>query len=155
MVSTDRRQVLQSVGVICASSLVSGCSFGSEGGLESGWLEIVNEDSESHTVTVTVQKVSDDKDDVPSDPVDKTPESKPISSRDHRFTVDADERRSREDFISEPGAYFVEARLDSGTTARGWIGLYQSAEGGVAEEYLEVAISGDEQMTVYAQQVGA
>jgi len=73
--------------------------------------------------------------------------------RDDQFSVDANKRIVRKEYITEPGSFFVRAQLETGTIDHGWIGLY-SASGGLAEEYMDINIHNANSMLVAAQQVG-
>jgi len=150
----SRRQTLQAFGLTCSSGLLSGCVSNTDSGPESGDLEIDNGDTESHTVTVVVEKISTNSDDSYSNFITRTPESTPIWAQESRFEVDASETVKRTDYITEPGAFFVQAQLETGASTQGWIGLYESASGGVAEQYLDITIKSDRSLTVVAPQSG-
>lgn len=122
---------------------LSGCVIGGfsdpPGG---GDLVISNSDSTDHTVTVTVSKVSESDDDTRPKGETPDPEATPIWKRSERFTVPADESHEQRDFVTEPGAFFVETALATGDRETYWWGLYQ-ASGDIAESALVIDIHND------------
>ncbi|AQL44040.1 hypothetical protein BV210_15605 [Halorientalis sp. IM1011] len=150
-----RRHAVRTIGAVSGIGLLSGCSFGTSGGPDPGDLEIENEDDRAHSVTVIVEKISDDDDDAFGPERAPTPTSTPMSERRNRFTVAAGDTARESGYLDETGSFFVRARTDRETSAQGWIGLYSASGGGVVEEYLEITVRSDGGLTVYAQQAGA
>ena len=116
----SRRRILSGTGVLLGGSLVSGCLSDTP---SAGGLTITNDHSEEHTVTVTVTKTSEDDDDLVE--YDETPPANqtPIWTRKTQFTVGADERLQRKQFITETGAFYLEAQLGTGERDTGWVDL--------------------------------
>lgn len=143
----SRRTVLTGTGALFGESLVSGCLSGSP---PAGGLVIANDHSKAHTVTVMVTKTSEDDDDLVE--YGETPPASPtpIWTRDAQFTVSGDERLHRKQFITETGAFYLEAQLATGERDTGWVGLYEAMDGGVAEDTIFVDIAGDGQITIFA-----
>lgn len=148
--SWSRRAILHVTGAALGSTAIAGCLFGVADSRDAGTLVIRNDHSEDHTVTVHVTKTSTDDDDV--GPHDRTPdpESTPIWERDEQFTVQAGGTVHETDFVTEPGAYYVEARTEHGDTAHEWVGFYEAADGGVAEDAIYVTIDEAVRVTVGA-----
>lgn len=146
--------MVQIIGSAFSVGIWSGCLNSSNSGPDSGDLEIENNDSDNHSVTVVTKKVSENSDDSYSDFVTRTPESTPIWKRNNTFEIDSEETFRRNEYLSEPGAYFVRVKLETGTSAQGWIGLYESANGGVAEQYIAISIDKGGSLTVFAPQSG-
>lgn len=147
-----RRNTLKHTAGVCSLGLASGCM--SSGGPIPGSLHIENNDSSRHTVTLTVQKISEDSDDSYGPEFTVTPEKSPIEERTDKFTVDGGAEKIEQDYITQPGAFFVRAELHSGESGHGWIGLYKAGRNGeeVAEEYLDVNISEEGTIWVVGQQ---
>ncbi|MGZ0746257.1 hypothetical protein [Haloparvum sp. AD34] len=146
----SRRALLQAAGSTIGSSALAGCLFGAGSEQDPGSLAITNDHSEDHAVTVTVTKTSEDQDD--TRPRDETPapETTPVWEREDRFQVESGERVTERDFLSETGAFYLEARLEDGTHDSVWVGLYKSAGGGVAVDAISVYIEDDGRLQVHA-----
>lgn len=146
----SRRALLQAAGSTVAITALGGCLFGAGPEQDAGSLAITNDHSEDHAVTVTVTKTSEDHDD--TRPRDETPapETTPVWEREDRFQVESGERVTEEDFLTETGAFYLEARLENGTRASAWVGLYKSAGGGVAVDAISVDIEDDGRLQVHA-----
>lgn len=146
--SMHRRAILSATGVLAFSGF-TGCLFGH--GDEPGLIEIHNEDNRDHTVAVTVEKTSQDDDDVRGRTTHGilTPTATPIWRRERTFEVPKKSDFRETDFLAEPGAFFIRTELDSGATSATWLGLYES-QGGVAEEKLVIHISEDGEITAFA-----
>lgn len=144
----NRRAFLSASGVLVFSGF-AGCLFGR--GDEPGLIEISNEHDQDHTVTVTVEKTSEDDDDVRGRTTYDimTPTSTPIWRRERTFDVPANSDFRETEFLTEPGAFFIEVELDSGATSATWLGLYDS-QGGVAEEKLVIDIDVDGQVIAFS-----
>lgn len=114
-----------------------------------GGLVITNDHSEAHTVTVTVTKTSEDDDDLVH--YDETPPASPtpIWTRESQFTVGPDERMERKQFVTETGAFYLEAELATGERDTGWVGFYEAMDGGVAEDTIMVDIAGDGRISIF------
>ena len=150
---TDRRAVL--LGATAALCSLAGC--GALRGLdaaaadEPGSVAIRNDDDRDHRVTVTVERVSDDPDDVPPPNSDRTPEGTTTTTyREDTFEVAAGETVNETEFVTDPGAYFVTVELETGARVTTWLGLYEDAAGGVAEEKLEVYVGRDGDVTAFS-----
>lgn len=148
--SWSRRGVLHGIGAALVSTASSGCVFGIADSPDAGTLVVRNDHADAQTVIVHVTKTSTSDDD--TRPRDETPdpESTPIWERDEQFTVDAGETTNVEGFVTEPGAYYVEARTESGASSHEWVGFYEAADGGVAEDAIYVTIDEAGDVTVYA-----
>lgn len=146
----SRRALLRAAGSTIGISALGGCLFGAGSEQDPGSLVITNDHSEDHVVTVTVTKTSEDQDD--TRPRDETPapETTPVWERADRFQVDSGERVTEEDFLTETGAFYLEARLENGTRTSAWVGLYKAAGGGVAEDAISVDIEDDGRLLVRA-----
>lgn len=141
-----RRRTLLAAGSV---ALLPGC--GALRGLdaaaadEPGSVTIQNDDDRSHRVTVTVERVSDDADDVPPPAADRTPEAGATRYRETTFEMPAGERVREPEFVTEAGAYFVTVELGTGVSTTTWLGL-----SGDGAEKLEVYVGGDGEVTVVA-----
>lgn len=146
----SRRALLQAAGSTIGILALGGCLFGAGSERDAGSLAITNDHSEAHAVTVTVTKTSEDQDD--TRPRDETPapETTPVWEREERFQVESGERVAEEDFLTETGAFYLEARLEDGTREGVWVGLYKSAGGGVAVDAISVDIEDDGRLLVRA-----
>jgi hypothetical protein len=146
-----RRRAFLTVGSL---ALLPGC--GALRGLDAaaadapGSVAIRNDDDRDHRVTVTVERVSDDADDVPPPNSDRTPEAGGTRYREVTFEVPAGETVRETEVVTETGAYFVTVELGTGARATTWLGLYEDVAGGVAEEKLEVYVGGDGDVTAVA-----
>ena len=130
----NRRSFLGTVGTVTGISL-AGCVLDLDP-IGAGTLVIDNEQNRSHTLRITVTKTSDDSDDVP--PRSQTPTTS-VWRRDQTFEVSGGGRVRKSGFISEPGAFYIEARSETGESASTWLGLY-AAGGGVAERHIYINI---------------
>lgn len=143
----SRRTLVHGIGATFGVGMMSGCLSGQP---PAGALVITNDHSETHTVTVTVTKTSEDNDDLveynETPPTDATP----VWTRTEEFTVDADERLTQRQFITEPGAFHLEAQLATGERDTNWVGYYEAAGGGVAADTVFVEIEGTGHLDVYA-----
>lgn len=146
----SRRALLQAAGSTIGIGALAGCLFGAGSERDAGSLAITNDHSEAHAVTVTVTKTSEDQDD--TRPRDETPapETTPVWKREDRFQVESGERVTEQDFLTETGAFYLEARLENGTHDSVWVGLYNSAGDGVAEDAISVYIEDDGRLQVHA-----
>lgn len=142
----DRRRFLQMTGSALGATTMSGCLFGIGGGHPPGTLVVRNDHEERHTVTVTVTKTSED-DEIGSH--DETPTSTPIWKRETELTVDAGEKATKQDLITETGAFFVEVRVPKIGTDRTWSSFYEAANGGIAEDSIYVTIQDHGAVTVF------
>lgn len=130
--------------------------LGGDDGPVAGDLSIRNTDSDGHTVAITVEKTSDDDDGVPTGATTDTPEAEPIWERTDEYRVASDEHTVVSGFLEDPGAFFVQARIEDGDrTVQGWVGLYEASGGGVAEDYLDVSLAEGDRLRLSAQVVGA
>ena len=145
-----RRRTLLAAGSV---ALLPGC--GALRGLdaaaadEPGSIAIQNDDDRDHRVTVTVERVSDDADDVPPPNSDRTPEAG-TTYREATFEVPAGETARETGLVTDPGAYFVTVELETGASATTWLGLYEDTAGGVAAEKLEVYVGRDGEVTAFS-----
>lgn len=106
---------------------VSGCLFGRDSP-DAGTLVLDNDHDQSHTMVVEVTKTSNNRDDVRDE---GTPAAKqtPIWNRTSEFTVASQEKRRVQNFINEPGAFYIEARLDDDEVKSMWYGLFRNEKG--------------------------
>lgn len=143
-----RRSFLSMTGIVALPGL-AGCLTNT--GDHPGSLEISNDCGEAHTVTVTVQKVSEDNDRFTWNPQEDppTPSTTPLWRRERTFEVPANSDIKETEFITEPGLFFVEVELDTGATASTWLGLSESAAGTVIEDKVEVHIMEDSRLNLY------
>jgi hypothetical protein len=132
-----RREVLRGVGLSGSLLLVSGCIQAND--LPAGTLRIRNNQADTRDITIRVTKTSNDSDDRRYDQT-PAPDSTPVWTRTDRFTVGPNERLTREGFISETGAFYLEAELDTGESASRWFEFYEAAGGGIAEKVITVDI---------------
>jgi hypothetical protein len=150
-----RRNLLQAIGIASCVPAIGGCVIGQEDGIRSGSLVIRNEDQAKHSVSYALTKVSQTEDRAPGPFSTKTPSGTPLEEREGRREISGGEEVVESDYISEPGTYFLTAELRSGDEDSGWVGLYEAANGGVAEEFFLIAISEDGDIDVTSTQTGA
>ena len=117
---------------------------------EPGSVAIQNDDDRDHRVTLTVERVSDDSDDVPPPNADRTPGAGTTRYREATFEVPAGETVRETGLVTDPGAYFVTVELETGSSATTWLGLEADAAGGVAAEKLEVYVGRDGEVTAFS-----
>lgn len=134
-----RRQLLSISGSIGFYAL-SGCLFRRRGPA-AGTLVIENQREKRHTVTVEVTRTSDDDGDVGRDDQTPDPEPTPLDSYRATYAVDAGADVRERGFITEPGAFYVEASLENGETAGAWIGLYRGSDGSIGADAVFVDIA--------------
>lgn len=140
MPPSTRRNVLYFSGVVGVGGL-AGCLGGS---ITAGTLVVSNDDDQSHTATVTISKTSENEEDLPSRPHDAgAPTTTPLWQRDYQLEVPAGARRERSDVLTDPGAYYITARTESGGPDSTWLGLYAAGSDGdqVAESHISVTIT--------------
>lgn len=137
----SRREMIQSTGATLSIVALSGCVDRLiHGPVESGDIIILNEYTEKVTVTLTLVKFSED-DDAARYGENTPPEATAILERQKTLSVGAGNRKVLRNYIPGPGAYFIEAELDSGEKASITEGFYQAAEEGeVVENYIHVEI---------------
>lgn len=137
----DRRSVL--AGAATAAGLSAGCVALSPR-VPGGALVITNESPTDHTLSFEVMKISEDYDDVPYGDKPR-PDGQPLDRWNRTFEVAAGESVRENEFITEPGAYFIEISTAAGRTAGGWIGLYPAGPQGeqLAESHVAVLIEED------------
>lgn len=148
--SWSRRGILHVTGSTLGSTALSGCLFGIADGADAGTLVIRNDHSEDHTVTVHVTKTSTSDDDIGGHNRTPDPESTPIWEQKEQFPVEAGKTVNEENFITETGAFYVEAQTENGESDSHWVGFYEAAGGGVAEDAIYVTIDEEGRVTVYA-----
>jgi hypothetical protein len=141
-----RRRYLQMTGSVLGATTLSGCLFGLDGGHPPGTLVVRNDHEERHTVRVTVTKTSED-DEIGND--DEPPTSTPIWKRETELTVDAGKKATKQDLITETGAFFVEVRVPNVGTDSTWSSFYEAANGGIAEDSIFVTIQDHGAVTVF------
>lgn len=133
------------------AAILTGCL---SWGYQAGSLHIDNDHNQGHTVTVTVQKTSDDYGEAigrnARDP--QTPSATPIWTRAWTFRVPPSSRVYEGILISEPGAFYIHVQLETGVTAALWLGLYPAGPDGdqIAEQYIAVDIYPDGRLSVSA-----
>ena len=106
-----------------------------------GGLVINNTDTNPHTFSFEVLKMSEDDDDLPhSQNRRERPNSQPLTRWEEDFDVAAGDSLREREFITEPGAYFVEVTTETGVSAGSWIGLYAAGRDGqqLAESHISV-----------------
>lgn len=137
----SRREMIQTTGATLGLVAVSGCVDRLiHGPVESGDVMILNEYTEKVTVTLTLVKFSED-DDAAGHGENTPPEATAILERRETHSVGAGNRKVIRNYIPSPGAYFIEAELDSGEKASITEGFYQAAEEDeVAENYIHIEI---------------
>jgi hypothetical protein len=113
-----------------------------------GAIVVRNDDDRLHRVTVTVERVSDDPDDVPPANSGRTPGDDAVVGGERTFEVPAGETVRAPAFVTEPGAYFVTASVTGGAMANEWFGLSEGATGGVTGRRIEVYVGRDGGVTV-------
>lgn len=145
--SRSRRFVVRSVVSLGVISL-SGCLFGIGRGPDAGTLVITNGRTERHKIEIRVTKTSEDYEDTRFHDQTPDPETTSIWEREATFSIGADGRVKETDFLTETGAFYIEVELETGEIGSGWLGLYDAARGGVAENALRVDIS-EGGITVY------
>jgi hypothetical protein len=116
---------------------------------------IRNEDQAKHSVSFALTKVSQTEDRAPGPFSTETPSGTPLEEREGKREVSGGEEVIESDYISEPGTYFLAAKLQSGEGDSGWVGLYEAADSGVAEEFLLIVISEGGDVDVTSVQTGA
>lgn len=146
----SRRRFLHGTGATLGCTAVSGCLFGIASGADAGTLVIRNDDSEEHTVTISVTKTSEDDDDIGRHDETPSSETEPIWEREERFTVGGDDEARHADFLTETGAFYLDARSETDARDDEWVGLYDAADGGVAEDAIFVDIDEDGRVNVRA-----
>ncbi|MFC7228179.1 hypothetical protein N0B31_12270 [Salinirubellus salinus] len=138
----------------CSLAVLPGCGvfrgLDAAAAAEPGSVAIQNDDDRDHRVTVTVEQVSDDAEDVPPPSADRTPAAGTTRSREATFEVAGGGTVQETEFVTEPGAYFVTVELETGARATTWLGLSERAAGGVAGERLEVYVGGDGDVTAFS-----
>lgn len=141
-----RRTVLAVVGAT-GSFVLGGCVLDLDP-VQAGTLVIDNEHDQAHTVTVVVSKTSESDEDIP--PGGATPTTAPLWKRESTFEVPAGGRVRKSEFVTEPGAFYIEVRTEMGETAATWFGLYPAGPEGeqVAEGYIAVDIYEDGRLNV-------
>lgn len=151
---SSRRGLLSLLGGLCTLTLGSGCLSGA--GQPGGSLYVDNRSSTDYTLTLTVEKISDETDADKGPAIVPTPEGPPMSERMVELSVSAYSETHRSQFLEEPGTFFVQVRTESGQTGRSWIGLYRTTDGGVGGEYVEITFYEDDgNMTVFGQESSA
>ena len=138
-IKCTRRGCVRTLG-LCTVTALGGCTFGNRSGPGGGTLVIDNDDDQEHTVTLSLRLESTDSGEIrPGETPNAT--STPVAVDSATFTVQSDERLLEESFISEPGAYFIEARTEAGAEARTWAGWSDARNEGVAGGFLSVSIN--------------
>jgi hypothetical protein len=125
----SRRHALRATGSALGSAGLCGCLFGIDEEYDAGTLVVRNDYSELRTVTVTVTKTSGDSGDTRHHEEPPAPETTPLWRREKQFDVGSGEKAVREQYVAEPGAFYLEARLESGGRHTAWLGLYEAADG--------------------------
>ena len=146
----DRRRFLHTTGSALGVTVLSGCLFGLASEHPAGTLVITNDHSEEHTVTFTVRKTSDDEDDIRRHDQTPSSETSPIWEREEQFMIGAGKKEKQDEFISETGAFYLEALLENGERDSDWVGFYDAADGGIAEDVIFVDIEDDARVNLYA-----
>lgn len=145
----SRRQTFR----VCASILglptLGGCLSSLESSPDAGSLIIRNGDSVDHTVTITVTQVSNDDDNFEEFGQTPDPKHTPLWNHEEEFTVAAGEETTQANFITEPGAYYIDIDLDNGEQGNDWIELV-NASGELAEDYIYVDINEDGSVDVFS-----
>lgn len=127
----------------------SGC-FGAANwfGPDAGDMVIDNDSDERHTVAITVTKVSEDDDDIKPREERPDPETEPIWERTFEVVLASGEDVIEREFVTEPGAFFVEATVDESGWGSGWISLYE-ATNGIAEDVIYVVVHAIDRIAIY------
>lgn len=128
----------------------SGClglGFGTNN-VAPGSVVIDNDSPDTHTVSLSVTKVSNSSNDIRAS--DESPVST-IWRKTYSYEVNGDERKVDSELLSEPGAYYVEVELENGENATTWLGLYPAGKKGekVAESPIQIDIYDDGTVTAY------
>ena len=143
-------------GITSCLGLSSGCVALSSS-MPGGGLVIRNNDDTSHTFFFTVLKMSEENDDLPHSkyrdihPDEQPPDQlgqinkQPLDEWEQTLDVGAGDSLQKKEFITEPGAYFVEVSLENSNTSGTWIGLYAAGRNRqeLAESYLTVTAEED------------
>lgn len=146
----SRRGFLHVTGSTLGCTALSGCLFGLASNPPAGTLVTTNDHSEGHTVTVTVTKTSENDDEIRRHDQTPSPETTPIWEREEEFIVGADKRTKQENFITETGAFYLEVQVDNGERDSDWVGFYDAAGGGIAEDAIFVDIEEDGRVNISA-----
>lgn len=143
--------MIQTTGATLSLVAMSGCVDRLiHGPVESGDVIIINDYTEEVTVTLTLVKFSED-DDAAGHAENTPPEATAILERREEHSVDAGDRKVIRNYIPSPGAYFIEAELNSGEKDSITEGFYQAAEEGeVAENYIHVEIQANGEVSMGA-----
>lgn len=104
--------------------VLSGCLFNTAP--DSGSLVIKNEHDSPHTVEITVRKMESDN--LPSSTPTAT-SGPTLWTRNYTYKLEATERKMIPDFITEPGLFAIDARLDTGKHSAVWLSLYSANHG--------------------------
>ena len=145
----SRRRALQVTSSVLGLTILSGCLSGFANNPDPGALVIDNNHSEEQTVTVAVTKTNEDESETRRHDQTPLPETTPIWERDEQFTIGAGETLRQESFLTETGAFYLEVRLENGEHASNWVGLYEAAGGGVAEDAIYIDIYEVSRVTIY------
>ncbi|ESS06865.1 MAG: hypothetical protein A07HB70_00834 [uncultured archaeon A07HB70] len=144
-----RRRSLLSAAV---SALLFGGCLSNESSIEQGTLVIENDQDEPRVVTVELARHSDRPDSDSSGPA--TPVGTPRSRQTTTVRVAAGERVTRTAFVSEPGAYNMVARTESGLRDRAWGSFYEIGSG-VGGGMVSVVCQENGQLTIGNPTIGA
>jgi hypothetical protein len=146
----SRQRTLRLTAAALGITGLSGCLFGIDEEHDAGTVVVRNDHGESQTVTVTVTKTSDDSDDIRRHDEPPASETTPMWKRTRRFTVGPGERAVREEYVAEPGAFYVEATLPTGEGDSAWLGLYEAGVDGdsVAEDAVFVDVTEDRRVLI-------
>jgi len=143
MQKTNRVQGLLTIFII----VTAGC-LGSAGSITSGSLTIDNNDNVTHSVDISVQKVTNNSNDAPprSDTT-TTPPASVVWEKQYTIELSAGESVERPDFITEGGTYYLQVHVDGMETKSIWHGFSGLVDDmGVTGGYVSVDINNREVM---------
>lgn len=136
-----RRETLLSLTAAGAISL-SGCPSPYRRN-PAGRLTITNNRGQEHTVTLTVTKTSQDRGYLRRVSTTPAPETTPIWTHEQTVTIGPRGEIIEDNYIDEPGAFYLEARLDTSETDIKWFWLAESARGlGGPEIWVSIPATG-------------
>lgn len=146
MPPVTRRGLLQIGGGVCLGCL-AGCLGDT---VDAGTLMITNDDDRSHTLTVVVTKASDSDSDVPPRSHEAPGPTTTLWRREFQFELSTGDTHTEPGFLTEPGAYYIEATTATGLRATNWLGLYAAGPDGdqIAESFVDIRIYEYDEMSI-------
>lgn len=93
-------------------------------------------------MTVAVETHSNDPEEDSRSRSAPPPETEPLARRQFDYTLSDGETVTEDEFISEPGVYFVEATVNTGESRDVWAD-YEATAGGLDGTYVSITVNGD------------